>query len=435
MKAQDSDSFGLMVGRPPLAGQTTASWTSTTAGNPTCLDLNTIAAINGNDCLESSFTLLQTALLLAHQKSAYCVYIEPEETVTRLRFRIPGALLEERIENGEQPFHASSAITQLTGQAVPDKGLPAEINLSVRIERQEYDIRIFPLPGDSGQMLTIKLRKKLRFAPTLDELDIPRFTLKQLRDIIRGGPGLILITGPAGSHKKLSLYAILQDLNAPSRKIISLEKSIQYPLPRISQVRLPESSANTEEFARYILEQAADVLCLDNIRNGVLFNKLLIEALNSVSLLSSIDARSALEGVRKLQASGIDSFALSCSLSAILTQQALRTVCEHCRVVHKLTDPERRWVDNNFPGRLPVNGSFSEGEGCQHCANTGFGEEIRIYELIRSDTDIANAILQKDIAALGTAVALRNNFETLKQRAFDLACKGKVPLSQAMLVD
>lgn len=434
VKAQDSEGLWFTSINPQPADINRQGMLSGASDKPRELDLELLQAESGNLAQESSLALIRSALLLAHQKSARCVYIEPEESITRLRFRTPGALQEELIENGEFPFRAGSALAQLTGHTVLANNFTSEINLQVRIEKQDYEIQLLPLINSFGESLTIKLRKKLRFAPTLDELDIPRFSLKQLRDIIRSGPGLVLVTGPAGSHKKLSLYALLQDLNSPSHKIISLEKTIQHRLPRVSQIRTPDSPENPQEFARYILEQSADVLCIDKIRSGGIFNKVLRESLNSINLLSSIDAHSAIEGMRKLQASGVDPFALSYALKAILTQQSLRTICQRCKSVCEPNDHEHKWAARNFPGRPLVAGTFTVGEGCSSCAYTGFVGEIRIYELIRSDDDIADAILRNDASALGTAIALRSNFETLKQKAFNLACRGEVPLSQAMLV-
>ncbi len=431
VKAQQSNTFEPVGKNRQLSGHTGDAGNS--PESPT-IDLNAKLKRFANTEDYGSLLLFQQALNQAHLRSASHVYIEPEESITRIRFRVASKLQEQLFDNSRYGFSVRTILRLLTDSSVDEQNIGIAVNLLTKLEKQDYEIQLLPLFGRSRSSLTIRLRKKLRLAPTLDELGIPKSLLRHLRELIRSETGTFLINGPLDSGKKLSLYALLQELNSPERKIISIEKDIRCQIPRISQIEFPASEPDQSYFGNFLLRQSADAIFIDDLGDASLTSTLIRAALTNNALFAATYAQSAVSGIQQLLSLEISPLLLGHALKAILTQQQLPLVCSHCKTIDKISDEEKAWISNNFPGKSFSEGCFTKGEGCDQCVDTGLSGQVRIYELVRIDAEMTDAIVRGDIGAFTTAIALRDNFYTLKQSAFNLACQGKIPLKKAMTI-
>jgi type II secretory ATPase GspE/PulE/Tfp pilus assembly ATPase PilB-like protein len=375
-----------------------------------------------------------SALIKAHERSSHCFYIEPDEQFIRLRLRVDDSLDEELLPTNEL-FSTQDIINQLLLHCDSEQANNQKINLTVVIEKQDYELQLLPLAGALHHSLTVKLKKKIRFSPALGEIDIPKFSLRRLRDLIKLDKGLVLVIAPKYGKKQQTLYALMQELNTPNNKIISLESTIQLPLPRVSHIQYSKAKPyEQEKFAQFLLEQDPDIICLDEEQQTPLLSTLLSQTLDNLSIFSAVQAGTSIEGLKKLQAEGVHMPSLSLALNAIMTQRKVKHVCLECKAVHRLTDLELDWASRHFPGETLLSGNFTYGEGCKACKGSGLSREQVLYELICIDKEISAAIGSGDLAAFTTAIALRQDFETLEQKAFSLAKQGVIPINQAMLI-
>lgn len=382
----------------------------------------------------NSVKFFNNVLERAASVSASHVYFEPEDTVLRVRYRASGELKEEVSPIDEIKFDITELLTALFENTDTLLDFSKPSSLQARLGLTDFDLTLMPLRTAWGLSLTIALNKTLRFAPMLDELEIPHFTLKQLRDILNVKAGFLLLAGPVSSESQLTRLAILQALNTPDNKIISIENNTLLTLPRVSHVPLIGDSDSKESYLHYLLQQAPDICSIDHLAQSDIFSPLLNATLNNTKLIASTYASSAIEALAQLKALGYNKHIVAQSLRGVLTQRKVSKVCPNCKRVQHLSSLDKKWIQQNFPGEVVVEGSFTMGEGCNQCANTGLSNTCTIYELIGSSEELSEAILEGDMSSLTTAISLRSNFQTLKQKAFALANRGIIPLHQVMLI-
>lgn len=382
----------------------------------------------------SSLLFLNKLLKQAASISASHIYIEPEDSVLRIRYRTSGELNEETEPTNDKKFDITELLTVLYGNIEAPFNSTEPSTLSARLGITDYDLTVMPLRTTLGLSLTIALNKKMRFAPTLDELELPHFTLKQLRDILEFKTGFLLLAGSVACATQLTRLAILQALNTPDCKIISIEKHPSLTLPRVSHVPLAKGSKPNGSYSHYLLQQAPDICSIDHLAHSDIFGPLLEATLNNTRLIASTQAPSAISALLQLKALGYNRHMIAQSLRGILIQQKVPKVCTACKKVHRLSSLDKKWIQQNFPGEVIVEGRFTIGEGCNSCANTGLSSTCTIYELISSSEELCEAIILGDNSSITTALSLRSNFQTLKQKAFSLANKGIIPLQQVMLI-
>ena len=381
-----------------------------------------------------SVLYLESILQRASSIAASHVYIEPEETVLRIRYRTSERLTEEIISTNLDIFDIEELLAALYGSLDRHLSFEAAGIIKAHFGNIDYELTIMPIRTAWGLSLTIALKKAVKFAQTLDELEIPNFTLKQLRNKLEAKSGLILIAGPAASGKQITRLAVLQELNTPDSKIISAENHPSIQIPRICHVPIHPSANRSESFAEYLLQQSPDICSIDNLNHSKLVVPLVNATISNRLLVATTDARNAIDTLEQLKALGCSKHILAHSLKAILTQRELPKVCSNCKRVHHLGSTDRNWIQQHFPGNGFAEGKFTVGEGCDACSNTGVSGSCKIYELVQGSEDLSEAILEGSRASLATAISLRSNFQTLKQKAFSLALNGTIPLQQVMLI-
>lgn len=381
-----------------------------------------------------SVRFLEGILDRAASISASHIYIESEETVLRIRYRVSGQLNEEIVPIDDTSFDIHELLAAVYGNDQDLLSFEDPSILKANFGAALYDLTLMPLRTTWGVSLTIGLNKTLRYAPTLDELEIPHFTLKQLRDILNVKSGLLLLVEPIAGKKQLTRLAVLQALNTPDSKIFSIEEHPSLQIPRVCHVPINTGKNTGDSFAHYLLQQAPDICSTDHLVQSEILIPLIKATLNNTMLVASTRASSAIDALHQLKAIGCNKHIIAHSLKGILTQQEVSKVCPNCKKVHHLSSSDKKWIQQHFPGEVIVEGSFTIGEGCDNCANTGLSGVCNVYELIVGSEELSEAIIEGSKNSLTTAISLRNNFQTLKQKAFSLANNGTIPLQQVMLI-
>lgn len=316
------------------------------------------------------------------------LHIEPFETKTRVRFRIDGMLME--VLTIPKAIHRQlvNRIKTMANMDVNDTRRPQSGRIRLRINNLEIDMRVSTLPTSHGEKLTLRLLDKNSIKFDISMMCLSDDVLKQFMNTIDKPSGIVLITGPTGSGKSSSLYAVMSHLNDVSRCIITLEQPVEYRMEGLNQVFVDEGAGlSFELLLRDVLRQDPDTILIGEIRD-VETAKIAIQASNTGhQVFSTLHTNSAASSIMRLVEMGIEPFWISSTLNAVVNQRLVRRICPECKKAYHLpTDSQFRKVLEN--GDI----TLYHGVGCDECNGTGYKGRIAIQELLVVNNIIANTL-------------------------------------------
>ena len=333
------------------------------------------------------------------EKNASDLHIEPYGRLYRVRYRIDGQLQDADVLPEHVQLPAISRIKILAGMDIAEKRLPQDGKIGMRLAGREMDIRVSALPLLEGESMVLRFLFKDTEFVELDTLGLEPDTLSMLNEDIQKTTGVILITGPTGSGKSTTLYAILKKINRPQFKIITAEDPVEYRLEGISQIQVhSEIGYGFSNALRSILRQDPDVLMVGEIRDRETVEIALQSALTGHLVFSTLHTNDALGAVTRLLDLGVEEFLLNGTIVALSAQRLVRKICPECCVEDPegktlLTLKEIRETARKILGESP---RLFCGKGCEHCNQTGFSGRIPIMEYV--PYDYALKVMPKDAA-------------------------------------
>ncbi|HEX2921898.1 MAG TPA: ATPase, T2SS/T4P/T4SS family [Bacteroidales bacterium] len=344
-------------------------------------------AIEGSSLKPNDFLLH----LLEEANNLLCsdIHIESYESLSRIRFRIDGKLIERFIIRRDEYPALINKIKILANLDIAEKRLPQDGRILLKSEEQTYDIRVSIIPSIFGEKIVLRLLRKTASNINIRELGFDQNQFITFVEGLKKPNGIILISGPTGSGKTTTLYASLNILNKTDINILTIEDPIEYTIEGINQVQLREDIGLT--FAKALktfLRQDPDIIMLGEIRDSETAQMAIRAALTGHLVLSTIHTNSAWGIVSRLIDMGIPPFLLSSTLNMVVSQRLIRKLCPLCKremsFDHKLfpihVAPENRPITHFIP------------VGCEHCHNTGFNGRIAVYEIINIDQDMREMI-------------------------------------------
>ncbi len=380
------------------------------------------------------------------------IHIEPMENITRVRYRIDG-ILQEKLTLDKQ-YHASlvSRIKILAGMKIDEKRIPQDGRFNFQSEYGEVDLRISSLPTVNGEKIVMRLLKKTDKVPTLSELGLRGKALTTLEDAIRIPHGIILATGPTGSGKTTTLYSILTMVNSPKVNIVSLEDPVEYQIGGVNQVQInPQAGLTFASGLRSFLRQDPNIIMVGEIRDDETADLAVQAALTGHLVFSTVHTNSAAGALPRLLDMGAEPFLLSSTMTAIIGQRVLRTICDKCKTTYV---PEQAVVDDmkNVLGKLfdgwvksnPVNAAAADkngvafmlykGEGCDKCGGSGFYGRIGIYEVLKVTEKIARLVMERSDATTVENAAIDDGMIIMKQDGYLKVLDGITTLEEVIRV-
>jgi general secretion pathway protein E len=260
---------------------------------------------------------------------------------------------------------------------------------------------------------------------------MPDAALNSMRQMIAQPHGIILVTGPTGSGKTTSLYAMLTELNQVSRNILTIEDPIEYDLPGVGQTQVNSKVQMTfAKGLRAILRQDPDVVMIGEIRDLETAEIAVQASLTGHLVLSTLHTNSALGALTRLHDMGVESFLLSSSIVGLIAQRLVRKLCPECKVLHTLREDERELmgIDASVDASL-----VREPKGCEHCNNLGYRGRTGIYELIAIDETLRGMIHRNENLQVIDNY-LRPAFPTIRQDGFKRVLAGDTSLAEILRV-
>jgi len=351
--------------------------------------------------------LLTLIMASSTQSRASDIHIEAEETSVEVRFRVDGVLV--KVAEIEKKFWTQtiSRIKLISGLKMNVNDKPQDGRFTIYLPTEKIDVRVSCLPTSYGESVVMRLLKSSAATLSFEDLGFRPEVAVILKKEIEKPNGMIVTTGPTGSGKTTTLYAILNKLNDPEIKIITLEDPIEYHLKGINQSQVDHSKDYT--FAnglRSILRQDPDVVMVGEIRDVETADIAIQAALTGHLVISTLHTNDAAGALPRLLSMGVKPYLLAPAINAIIGQRLIRKVCQECKketVLTSETVDRVKKILEQIPQSAGVkvdlnNLKFFQGQGCPKCQGMGYRGRIGIYEVFHLDADIEKALLGSDMS-------------------------------------
>ena len=318
------------------------------------------------------------------------IHIEPEENITRLRFRIDGVLHELPPPPKEWEAAIISRIKVLAGMDIAESRIPQDGHFQMKIDDKVVDFRVSTLPTIHGENVVIRLLDTASITIGLERLGFTTYEdLKRYEDLIKKPYGIILSTGPTGCGKTTTLYSALMRINTPDRNIITLEDPVEYRLGLIRQVQVnPKAGITFANGLRAILRQDPDVIMVGEIRDLETARMAVQAALTGHLVFSTLHTNDAPSAVARLVDMGVENFLVAASLIGVMAQRLVRVICPNCKEAYRPSKAVlKRWGLEDREDLIVY-----RGRGCPECKGTGFKGRTGIFELMVVDDELREMI-------------------------------------------
>ena len=390
----------------------------------------------GEDLLDTQdeapiIRLLNALFTQAIKQKASDIHIETYEHRVLVRNRVDGVLQEIlEIQRGIAPL-VISRVKVMAKLDIAEKRIPQDGRISLKIGGHAIDVRVSTLPSNHGERIVLRILDKQTAQLDLSLLGMPATTLRTIRNMIAEPHGILLVTGPTGSGKTTSLYAMLTELNQVSRNILTIEDPIEYDLPGIGQTQVnPKVQMTFAKGLRAILRQDPDVVMIGEIRDLETAEIAVQASLTGHLVLSTLHTNSALGALSRLHDMGIESFLLSSSIVGLIAQRLVRRLCESCKIPHVLHEDERALMC------LALETDCSrifQPKGCEACHHTGYRGRTGIYELIPIDETL-RGMIHRNESIPSIELYLRPDVLNIRQDGFKRVLLGDTSLAEIVRV-
>ncbi|HVK13953.1 MAG TPA: GspE/PulE family protein [Gemmataceae bacterium] len=315
------------------------------------------------------------------------IHIEPFGDRVRVRYRIDGNLVE-RDQVPRRLFASMTSRFKIMGSIdISEKRRPQDGRIKVNIQGRHYDLRVSLLPTVHGQSTVMRILDRGNIQVSIKDLGFGEDDYVRFQQIIKRPNGIFLVTGPTGSGKTTTLYAALNELNRPDRKIITAEDPVEYYLPGINQVEVKHQIGL--DFARIIramLRQAPNIILVGEIRDKETAEIAVQASLTGHLVFSTLHTNDAPSAITRLGDIGVQPFLIASSVIAIMAQRLVRMNCVKCRKPYKPSEAELKSV--GIKPEQAAKATFMRGVGCGHCNQTGYRGRKGIFEMMKMTSAI-----------------------------------------------
>jgi general secretion pathway protein E len=360
------------------------------------------------------------------------IHIEPYQDSFKIRYRVDGILYDLLSPPKWIQPALTSRIKVMSKLNIAEKRLPQDGRFEVKIGTQMIDVRVSTLPTTFGERVVMRLLNKSSSVFDLSEIGLSPAQLKQLKDLVSSPNGIILVTGPTGSGKTTSLYAVLSSINTSDINIITIEDPVEYQLKGISQIQVnPKIDLTFSRGLRSIVRQDPDVILIGEIRDRETAEIAVQSALTGHLVFSTLHTNDSAGAITRLVDIGVEPFLLSSSLLAVIAQRLVRVLCEHCKEAYK---PDMTLQSLGVrPDRLGKY-TFYRPKGCDQCFNTGYRGRIGIYEIMLMDNKLKSLVQRTFDAYQIKQEALKQGMVTLRRDGIEKVLRGITSIEEVIRV-
>jgi type IV pilus assembly protein PilB len=393
--------------------------------------------INLDRLVESSeegpvIKLVNLMLVQAIKDRASDIHIEPFEKQLRLRYRIDGVLYDSAAPPKSLQSAIASRIKIMAALDIAERRLPQDGRFRIKLAGRDVDLRVSVLPTVHGEKIVMRVLDKGNLSPSLDALGLEPGELATFKAAIDAPHGMMLMTGPTGSGKTSTLYAVLTQINTADINIITVEDPVEYQMLGVNQVQVkPEIGLTFAGGLRSILRQDPDVVMVGEIRDSETADIAVKAALTGHLVLSTLHTNDAPGAITRMVDMGIEPFLVSSSVLMVCAQRLVRKICPHCKETVQVP-PDL--IQRLSLSKEDIETTFHHGRGCSRCKETGFLGRMAILEILPISPRIREQILHDTSAKALRDIALEEGMKTLTMVGLAKAKAGLTSLDEVLRV-
>ncbi len=348
------------------------------------------------DVDESSAPIVRLVQLMigeAVQLRASDIHVEPFEDRVRIRYRIDGVLVERDSPPRRLLGALLSRIKILARMDIAERRRTQDGRIKITAGGKELDLRVSMLPTSHGQSCVMRLLDKDNIKVGVRQLGLSERDFKVFRSLIRRPNGILLVTGPTGSGKTTTLYAAMNELNRPDRKIITAEDPVEYYLPGINQVEVKHNiGLDFSKIIRAMLRQAPNIILVGEMRDYETASMGIQASLTGHLVFSTLHTNDAPGAITRMVDMGVPNYLVAGSVIGVLAQRLVRVVCKKCKAPHTPTESELRAT--GITPEQAETATFMKGRGCSSCGGSGYRGRLGVFELMTMNSRIRELTFQ-----------------------------------------
>ncbi len=386
---------------------------------------------------ENSAPIVRFAHLLineAVQLRASDIHIEPFENKVRVRYRIDGVLV---VRDADVPRRLLGAMLSrfkiLARMDIAERRRTQDGRIKVTVGEKELDLRVSMLPTNHGQSCVMRLLDKDNIKIGVRQLGLGEKAFQTFFNLIKRPNGIFLVTGPTGSGKTTTLYAALNELNNPSRKIITAEDPVEYYLPGINQVEVKHNiGLDFARIIRAVLRQAPNIILVGEMRDSETAEMGIQASLTGHLVFSTLHTNDAPSAITRLVDMGVANYLVASSIMAVLAQRLVRVVCTKCKTPY---EPSPTVLEEaGITPEMARGATFMQGKGCGNCQGSGYRGRIGIYELMSMTPKIRQLAFENASTQEIRRAAIKDGLATLYWDGINKVLKGITTLDEVYRV-
>jgi type IV pilus assembly protein PilB len=375
--------------------------------------------------------LANLIIIQAVRQAASDIHVEPMETLMRVRYRVDGTLYSAMTPPARVQAALISRLKIMATMNIAERRLPQDGRIQLKVDEHDIDLRVSSIPTTWGEKIVMRILDKRAAFVGIDRLGMAPDDLKRFERIISRPHGIILITGPTGSGKTTSMYAMLNRLNKTEVNITTIEDPVEYQLPGISQVQVnPRAGVTFATGLRSFLRQDPDIIMVGEIRDEETARIAIHAALTGHLVLSTLHTNDAAGAVARLTGIGLEPFLVASSVVGLIAQRLIKVLCEHCKEPY--TPPDDLLARLGIPANPAP--TFYKATGCPHCTQSGYKGRIGLFEVMPMDDRIKDLISRNGTADQIREAAVAAGMRTLSQDALSRVASGVTSVEEARRV-
>ena len=361
------------------------------------------------------------------------IHFEPYQNSFTVRYRVDGILYDLLTPPKWIQPALISRVKVMAKMNIAEKRLPQDGRFEVKIGDQDIDVRVSTIPTAFGERLVLRLLNKSGSLLELQDLGLTPARLKLLKRLVSNPNGIILNTGPTGSGKTTTLYAILSSINEPNINIITIEDPIEYRINGISQIQVnPKIELTFARGLRSIVRQDPDVILVGEIRDKETAEIAVQSALTGHLVFSTLHTNDSASAITRLVDMGVEPFLISSSILAVVAQRLVRVLCEDCRRAY-IPNPIYLKSIGFSPDRFKEHKVF-KAVGCENCFNTGYRGRLGIFEIMVLTERLKSLILKTFDSNRIKHEAVQQKMRTLRQDGMQKVLNGLTTVEEVLRV-
>ncbi len=365
--------------------------------------------------------LIEAAIL----SRASDIHVEAGATKLQVRMRVDGVLFDHQSFPMELHAPVLSRIKIMAGMDIGEHRLPQDGRFDARLRGKVFDIRASVVPSVFGETAVLRLLPKSSTGLKLSELGFAPDHLMAMEELVRRPHGMIFATGPTGSGKTTTLYAILTRLDRVGRNVVTVEDPVEYQLTRATQIQVhPKIGLDFASGLRAILRQDPDVIMVGEIRDLETLRMAIQAALTGHLVLTTVHCNDAASGASRLVDMGAEPFLVASSATVFLSQRLVRKICDKCKVEDQPSAEVLAALG------IEDGSTFYRGRGCEYCRGTGYFGRTSVFEIMMVNDDISAAITRRETAGEIRRLARSLGMRSLRDDAIEKARQGVTTLEE-----